>query len=182
MAGEERAHVAVGPDAEQDDIDMRRGAGTANDPLLVLGGGSGEVGNLGAHAVDSSWVQLDPREEQLVGNVVIRIGIIRRDGTLVAPEQIDVAPAHPCERQRWTERRGRRSTRQRQRQTAELLEAPLDPRHEGLRQILNLAVHHIAPCAHASILSEGLRPSDSPTRVLARRFRLRAKRFGETSP
>jgi hypothetical protein len=141
--------MSVRTDAEKHDVEVRRRSGAADDPRLIFHGGGGEVGRVRAHPMDTRGIDLDLRQQPLVRDPVVRVGMIRRHGALVAPEQIDVAPADARARERGTERRRRRSARQCQRETAQLLEALLDPRDKCPRQFLDLADHDVGRCGHA---------------------------------
>src|SRR5262245_50149474 len=61
--------------------------------------------------------------------------------------------------------------------TAEIMATAIDERTRLAEGTIGPDLQVMCRFSHVLVSSEGLRPSDSPTR-----FRLRAKRYGETSP
>ena len=97
--GEERGRMPVGPHPEPDQVEPRRtrGAGSdlegATDFGLVLRSCQVGIRCIGRHAVHRGWP--DSREmveQQRARQPEVGIGMVGRDGTLVAPEEFDARP------------------------------------------------------------------------------------------
>ena len=89
--------MTVGTHAEPDEIESRWlvAARAEREPQLALVGERGriEVGRLGRHAMDAVGSHVRQlRDEHPVGDTEVRLGVVGRDGALVAPEELDCLP------------------------------------------------------------------------------------------
>ena len=92
MAREERADVAVGADAEEHEVEARRGSGDLAELFLVVRGRLREVRLLRLHAMDEA-LGARRRQPQRPRPRVVRIRVVvRRHRAFVAPEEVDPGP------------------------------------------------------------------------------------------
>ena len=126
-AGKQRRRVAVGADAEHQDVERGR------QQALVLARRRVPVGALGLHAVDPRGGNRHPREQRRAHHPVVAVGVVRRHRALVAEEHVHPrASRSPPPRQLPVHRLGRPPARQRERARA----PPADGRRHLGRQPL----------------------------------------------
>ena len=92
VAGEQRRHVGVRPEAEHHDLELAAAVG-AELVAVRRGAGLRRLGGLGGrHRVDERGVDVDLVEERLPGLALVAVGGRRLDEPLVAPPEHHPAP------------------------------------------------------------------------------------------
>ena len=93
MMREKRGGVAIGADTQQHNIKcVKSRTELILEDLLVFSSGQRNIFGLGFHPIDIA--DRDFAQEDRMGEVVIGIGMIGRDGALIAPEDFPTIPRH----------------------------------------------------------------------------------------